>query len=83
MPAPEPLPPVDPEAAQQAVAAALAAPDFADYAAFQPVLARVALFRGSALMVQFASGKPPAGGQKPFLFQKAVVSEYRRLTGEP
>lgn len=75
-------PPVQDEAAKSAVAAAVATPDFADYAAFQPVLERVALFRGSALMVKFRSGKPAEGGQRPFLFQKAVLTEYRRLTGE-
>lgn len=83
MPDAAPPPPVKPEAAAQAVAAALAAPDYADYAAFEPVLERVALFKGAALLVKYRKGGgPKEGGQRPFLFQKAVVAEYRRLTGE-
>jgi hypothetical protein len=78
---PDPAP-VVPAAAAAAVAAALASPEFASYAAHEPYLERVALFKGSALLVKFKKGQPKEGGERPFLFQKAVLAEYRRITGE-
>jgi hypothetical protein len=78
----EPVKPIDADAAAKALAAALADTKFAPYAALEPYLERVPLFKGSMLLVKFKNGKPTEGGERPFYFQKAVVSEYRRLTGE-
>jgi hypothetical protein len=78
----EAVPPLDAARAEEAIAAVLAMPEFAGYAAFEPYLERVALFRGTTFLVKFRKTPPREGGERPFLFQKAVVKEYRRLTGE-
>jgi hypothetical protein len=72
--------PIDPALAAKALEEGTKA--FAKFAAMEPYLERVQLFKGSMLAVKFKKDAREKGDPDNFQFEKLVVKAYRALAGE-